>query len=302
MELQTKKTGLVLEGGAMRGMYTAGVLDVFLEHDITFDGVIGVSMGAITGCSYISGQKGRTLRYNKKYCKDKRYMSFHSLLTTGDLVGSEFCYHTLPEQLDLYDNEAFQKSETDFYVTCTNVETGEAEYIQIHDMVEEMDYLRASASMPYVSRMVEVGGKKFLDGGCSDSIPIRAFMDMGYEKNVVILTRPAEYRKKPEKKGLVRAFYKKYPKFAKTLENRAEAYNQTIEEIRELEQQRKIFVIRPETPLEIGRMSHDAGKIQQAYERGRADGLACLEKLKDWLGADGGILWKENNRPRRYSG
>ncbi len=286
MELQTKKTGLVLEGGAMRGMYTAGVLDVFLEHGISFDGVIGVSMGAITGCSYISGQKGRTIRYNKKYCKDKRYMSFYSLITTGDLVGNQFCYHTLPEQLDLYDNEAFKKSETDFYVTCTNVETGDAEYIKINDMVEEIDYVRASASMPYVSRIVEIGGEKLLDGGCSDSIPVRAFMELGYEKNVVILTRPAEYRKKSEKKGLVRAFYKKYPRFAKTLESRAEVYNQTVEDIRKLERQGEVFVIRPETPLNIGRMSHDVEKIERAYDRGRADGLACMEKLKNWLGTD----------------
>lgn len=286
MKLQKNKNGLVLEGGAMRGMYTAGVLDVFMEHGITFDGVIGVSMGAITGCSYLSGQKGRTIRYNKKYCRDKRYMSFYSLITTGDLVGTEFCYHTLPEQLDVYDNETFKKSKTDFYVTCTNVETGEAEYIKINDMVEEIDYLRASASMPYVSRIVEMGGKKLLDGGCSDSIPVRAFMDMGYEKNVVILTRPAEYRKKPENKNMVRLFYKKYPKFASALEQRAEVYNQTVAEIRQLEQQGKVFVIRPETPLEIGRMSHDADKIERAYERGCVDGVACLQKLKEWLGTD----------------
>ncbi len=214
-------------------------------------------------------------------------MSFYSLLTTGDMVGSQFCYHTLPEELDLYDNEAFKKSKTDFYVTCTNVETGEAEYIIINDMVEEIDYLRASASMPYVSRIVEIDGKKLLDGGCSDSIPISAFGTMGYEKNVVILTRPAEYRKKPEKRGLVRLFYKKYPRFAEALEGRAEKYNQTIEEIRNLEQQGKIFVIRPETPLEIGRMSHDVKKIEHAYERGRTDGLACLQSLKEWLGSIG---------------
>lgn len=281
--LSKKKTGLVLEGGAMRGMYTAGVLDVFMELGIYFDGVIGVSMGAITGCSYISEQMGRTVRYNKKYCKDKRYMSFYSLLTTGDLVGNQFCYHELPENLDPYDNEAFKRSQTEFYVTCTNVETGEAEYIRIKDMVEEMDYLRASASMPFVSRIVECGGKKWLDGGCSDSIPIRAFMEMGYEKNVVILTRPPEYRKKPENKRLVKLFYKKYPKFAAALEHRAEGYNQTVEEIRQLEQDGKIFVIRPEKPLDIGRISHNVEKIEEAYERGRADGLACLPKLAQWL-------------------
>jgi len=280
---QKEKIGLVLEGGAMRGMYTAGVLDVFLEHGITFDGVIGVSMGAITGCSYVSGQIGRTVRYNKKYCRDKRYMSFYSLFTTGDLVGNQFCYHEIPENLDPYDNEAFKQSKTDFYVTCTNVETGEAEHIKINDLMEEMEYLRASASMPYVSRIVEIGGKKLLDGGCSDSIPISAFQSMGYERNVVILTRPAEYRKKPENKSLVRRFYKNYPKFAKTLESRAEKYNQTVEEIRKLEKEGRIFVIRPETPLDIGRMSHNVKKIEAVYERGRADGLACLPKLTEWL-------------------
>ena len=286
MGLEQKKTGLVLEGGAMRGMYTAGVLDVFMEQGITFDGVIGVSMGAITGCSYVSGQMGRTVRYNKKYCKDKRYMSFYSLFTTGDLVGNRFCYHEIPEKLDLYDNEAFKKSPMDFYVTCTNVETGEAEYIKIKDMVEEMDYLRGSASMPYVSRIVEIGGKKLLDGGCSDSIPIRVFQKMGYEKNVVVLTRPAEYRKKPETKRLVRMFYKKYPKFAATLERRAKVYNETVEEIQRLEADGSIFVIRPETPLDIGRMSHDVKKIEAAYERGRADGLVCLPALIKWLNSD----------------
>lgn len=281
--LQGRKTGLVLEGGAMRGMYTAGVLDVFMEHGIAFDGVIGVSMGAITGCSYISGQIGRTVRYNKKYCRDKRYMSFYSLITTGDLVGNQFCYHEIPEKLDLYDNEAFKKSPMDFYVTCTNVETGEAEHIKINDLMEEMEYLRASASMPYVSRIVEIGGKKLLDGGCSDSIPISAFQSMGYERNVVILTRPAEYRKKPENKSFVRRFYKNYPKFAKTLEGRAEKYNQTVEMIRKLEKDGSIFVIRPETSLDIGRMSHNVKKIEQVYERGRADGLVCLPKLTEWL-------------------
>ncbi len=273
----------MLEGGAMRGIYTAGVLDVFMEQGIGFDGVIGVSMGAITGCSFISGQIGRTVRYNKKYCKDKRYMSIYSLLTTGDMVGNQFCYQELPLHLDPYDNEAFKSSQTEFYVTCTNVETGEAEYIKINDMVEEMEYLRASASMPFVSRIVEFQGKRLLDGGCSDSIPIHTFRQMGYEKNVVILTRPAGYRKKPENKHLIKLFYKKYPRFASALEHRAEGYNQTVEDIRQLEQKGEVFVIRPETPLEIGRVSHDVKKIEGAYARGRADGLACLPKLKEWL-------------------
>ena len=280
---QEKKTGLVLEGGAMRGMYTAGVLDVFMENGIEFDGVIGVSAGAICGCSFVSGQVGRTIRYNKSYCTDKRFMSFYSLLTTGDLVGDKFCYHTIPEELDPYDNEAFLRSKTKFYSVCTNLETGEPEYILMKDMVKDIDYLRASASMPYVSRTVEKDGMKLLDGGCSDSIPVRAFMNMGYEKNVVVLTRPADYRKKPEKKGFARIFYRKYPKFVKRLATRPEEYNKTVEDIMQLEQEGKIFVIRPKRPLEIGRMSHDVKEIIRTYERGRSDAFDCLEEMKAWL-------------------
>lgn len=280
--MQKKKTGLVLEGGAMRGMYTAGVLDVFMEQGIWFDGVIGVSAGAICGCSYISGQVGRTIRYNKNYCTDKRMMSFYSLFTTGDLVGAEFCYHTIPEQLDVYDNEAFLRSDIPFYLVCTNLETGKAEYIKMNDMVKEIDYLRASASMPYVSRIVEKDGMKLLDGGCADSVPVRAFMERGYEKNVVILTRPAGYRKKDEKKGLARLMYKRYPKFVKTLETRAKGYNQTMDDLEQLEREGKAFVIRPSKPLEIGRMSHDKKEIIRAYEQGRSDAFECLEAMLAW--------------------
>ena len=283
--MSKRKIGLVLEGGAMRGMYTAGVLDVFMEHDITFDGVIGVSAGAIVGCSYISRQLGRTVRYNRNYCRDKRFMSFYSLLTTGDLVGADFCYRELPEVLDPFDNHAFMQSETAFYVTCTNLETGGPEYIRMRDMAEDMDYMRASASMPYVSHIVEKGGRKLLDGGCSDSVPVRKFMEMGYEKNVVVLTRPADYRKKEGRKGLAKWFYRKYPKFAEALGRRGYAYNRMVEDIMALEEAGEIFVIRPQYPLEIGRMSHKPEEIDRAYERGRADALACLERMQQWLEA-----------------
>jgi len=279
------KTGLVLEGGAMRGMYTAGVLDVFMENGISFDGVIGVSAGAIAGCSFVSGQRERTVRYNKKYCRDKRMMSFYSLLTTGDLVGTKFSYHDIPERLDPFDNEAFKAAAAHFYVTCTNLETGEPEYIHLTDMQAQIDYLRASASMPYVSHTVELEGKKLLDGGCSDSIPVRKFLEMGYEKIVVVLTRPADYRKAPEKTSLAQLFYRKYPNFVQTLQNRAANYNRQVEDVQALEQVGKIFVIRPETPLEIGRICHDPEKIQRACQRGREDAMKKLSNMKRWLEA-----------------
>ncbi len=277
------KSGLVIEGGGVRGIYAAGVLDVFMEQGIGFDGVIGVSAGAIHGCSYISNQKGRSLRYYMKYCNDPRFMSFKSWLTTGDIVGAEFCYHELPEKLDIYDHQAFFNSKMAFYVTCSNVETGKPEYIQIKDMRTQIDYLRASASLPYFSRIVEVDEKKLLDGGATDSIPVEAFMEMGYEKNVVILTRDIEYRKSPEFSFLPKLVYRKYPAFANALLNRHIEYNKTVDRILELEKQGKIFVIRPHEPLNIGRMEKDPANVRRVYDIGYADATKQMDELKEWL-------------------
>lgn len=275
--------GLVLEGGGVRGIYTAGVLDVFMEHGLTFDGVIGVSAGAIHGCSLASNQNGRSIRYYKKYCKNPRFMSMKSWVKTGDVVEVEFCYHELPEKLDPYDYDAFNKNGTPFYVVCTNIESGEAEYIQIKDMKGEIDYLRASASLPYFSRIVEIGGKKYLDGGCADSIPVKAFQKMGYKKNVVVLTRHADYRKKKEQTALAKLVYRKYPKFVQTLLSRHTNYNKTVEEIVEMEKKGEIFVIRPERSLDIGRLEGDPEKIQRVYDTGRADAEKYMSGLLEWL-------------------
>ncbi len=277
------KTGLVLEGGGVRGIYTAGVLDVFLENGITFDGVMGVSAGAIHGCSYLSGQKGRSIRYYRNYCSDPRFMSLQSWLKTGDFVGVDFCYHEIPERLDVYDYEAFRDRGVPFYAVCTNVETGRAEYLQMTDMLSDIDILRASASLPYFSRLVEIGGKKYLDGGCSDSIPVEAFREMGYARNVVVLTRDLLYRKKPELRALPSLFYRQYPAFVRTLRDRHTAYNQTVERLTRLEQQGEIFVIRPEKALDIGRLETDPDKVQQVYDIGRADAEKALDALNSWL-------------------
>ena len=277
------KTGLVLEGGSVRGIYTAGVLDVFLEHGIHFDGVIGVSAGAIHGCSYLSGQHGRSIRYYMKYCGDPRFMSFKSLIKTGDLVGEAFCYHEIPEKLDVYDNEAFLKNNVPFYAVCSNVETGKPEYLRLTDMLADIDILRASASMPYVSRIVEIDGKKYLDGGSTDSIPVDAFRRMGYEKNVVVLTRDISYRKKPELRGLAKLMYQKYPAFAKVQADRYLHYNRQVERILELEKEGSIFAIRPSQPPAIGRMEKDPEKVLRHYNRGREDAMYCLPALREWL-------------------
>lgn len=277
------KTGLVLEGGGMRGIYTAGVLDAFMENDIYFDGVIGVSAGAIHGCSFVSRQKGRSLRYYKKYCNDPRFMSFRSWITTGDFVGAEFCYHELPNKLDLYDYDTFNKSETKFYVTCTDVETGKAVHKHMTDMYAEIDYLRASASLPHFSRILEIDGKKYLDGAVADSVPVEDFQKMGYEKNVVILTREAGYVKKAEAAWLSKLVYRKYPEFSKVLQNRHVMYNQTLEKIEGMKKDDSILVIRPENPLNIGRLENNPEKIQEIYDIGYQDGMKRTEKVKEFI-------------------
>ena len=281
--MREKKTGLVLEGGGMRGIYTAGVLDVFMENGITFDGVIGVSAGAIHGCSFVSGQKGRSIRYYMKYCRNWQFMSFRSLLLTGNIAGEKFCYHTLPEKLDPYDYEAFKKSPTKFYVGCSNVETGKAEYLPITDMKEQIDRMRASASLPLVSKIVKTAGLKLLDGGCTDSIPLRAFAKMGYKKCVVVLTRPAGYRKKPGNFWLPEAAYHKYPAFVRALRSRYYFYNKTVEWIDRLEQEGKIFVIRPSVALPIGRTEHSVEKLQETYDIGRKDAANQMHAMENWF-------------------
>ena len=277
------KTGLVLEGGGVRGIYTAGVLDVFMEHGLTFDGVIGVSAGAIHACSYLSGQKGRSIRYYRRYVSDPRFMSFRSWLKTGDIVGADFCYHELPDKLDIYDHEAFLRNGTPYYAVCTNVETGKPEYIRLTDMRGQIEYLRASASLPYFSRIVELDGRKYLDGGCADSIPLEAFRRMGYGRNVVILTRDASYRKQPEMTAMAKLVYRKYPAFVRTLLERHDMYNGQTALAEALAAEGSVFLIRPETPLEIGRLENDPEKVQAVYDQGCADAHAAMARLRTWL-------------------
>ncbi len=275
--------GLVLEGGAMRAIYTAGVLDVFMEEGIWPDGLMGVSAGAIHGSVYLGNQPGRTIRYYKKYCNHWRFMSLRSLLLTGSVVGEKFCYHDLPDRLDPFDYDTFANSKVAYYAVCTDLETGEAVYQRCTDLRKEMDYMRASASMPYVSKIVKRDGRKLLDGGVADSIPVDAFRRMGYDRNIVVLTQPKGYEKKPQNPKLPRLFYRKYPKFADTLIRRHALYNAALRRIEELEKSGEIFVIRPSENLGIRRMEHDASKLEAQYNLGRRDALAKLEELKKWM-------------------
>ncbi len=277
------KTGLVLEGGAMRGIYTAGVLDVLMENNIQVDGVIGVSAGAIHGCNYVSGQIGRSIRYYKKYGKDKRFMSFWSLLSTGSLVGEKFCYHDIPFELDPFDFETFEQSPVEFYVVSTNVETGCAEYLYCDEFRTKMDYIRASASMPYVSKIVEIEGKKYLDGGVADSIPLAAANRLGYQKNIVVLTQVKGYKKTPQKMGIYTKMYARYPRFLKSIERRHLVYNNSRALIDRLEKKGEVLAIYPSEDLKISRMEKDMDKVQMMYELGRHDAENRLEEIRNFL-------------------
>ena len=278
------KIGLILEGGAMRGLYTAGVLDVFLDNkDIKIDTIIGVSAGALFGVNYKSRQKGRTLRYNLKYANDERYMGFKSLVKTGDIVNREFCYDEIPNKLDVFDNDTYKKTPEEFYAVVTNLDTGKPEYIKIDDAQKDLEYLRASGSMPYVSKIVQIDGKKYLDGGTSDSIPVDEMMKMGVDKVIVVLTRPLEYRKKKSSKKISKWYYKRYPNYIDTLNNRYKMYNSEVEKVISLEKDKKIFVIRPSRKVEIKRIERDTEKLQEMYDLGVEDAKNSLKDLKNYL-------------------
>lgn len=274
------KTGIVLEGGGKRGIYAAGVLDVLHEHNIFPDGIIGTSAGAVNATSYVSKQYGRNIRYNVNLAREKKYMSVYSLITTGNVVGTEFAYDLLPNKLDPFDYDTFEKSEIDYYLTCSNLETGKAEYIKCDTLRgKKMDYLRASASLPYVSQIVEIDGLKLLDGGICDSIPLKAFQNLGYNKNLVVLTRPKGYVKKPENNMLAKFYYKKYPKFISALNNRYAVYNKTIKYIEEQEKLGNILVIRPSKSIKVGRMEQNPDVIQEMYELGKSDANKMIQEI-----------------------
>lgn len=279
------KTGLILEGGAMRGLFSAGVIDIFMENGIEFDAAIGVSAGAAFGCNYKSRQPGRVIRYNKRFAKDKRFCSIQSLIKTGDLFGAEFCYHTIPDKLDIFDTEAYLANPMDFYVVVTDVETGKAVYINSDEAGENsLECFRASASMPLVSRPVEIKGKKYLDGGIADSVPIQYFESIGFDRNVIILTQPLGYVKKPSSAAKIMKYaLKQYPKIAETMFDRHNEYNSTLDYIAAKERAGEVLVIRPEAPLEIGRTEHNPDKMQKVYDLGRAAGKKYLDKVKDFI-------------------
>ena len=282
------KTGLVLEGGAMRGMFTAGVLDIFMENELKFDGAIGVSAGAVFGCNIKSHQIGRAIRYNKKYCRDKRYVSFINWIKTGDLYPVEFCYKTLPFELDIFDQETYVNNPMDFYVTVTDANTGKPHYVKCNNGDEkDIQWMRASASMPIFANVVPIDGGEYSDGGTSDSVPLKYFESLGYDRIVVIMTQPKGYRKK-QYKGLfiIKQLLKKHPNIYKAMANRHIMYNETMDYIDKCEEEGKILVIRPTVKLQVKPAEKNPNELERVYNNGKSEGMKHVKAVKEFIGME----------------
>ncbi len=277
------KTGLVLEGGAMRGMYTAGVLDTFLKHNISPDEIVGVSAGALFGVNFLSGQSGRVIRYNKRFNSDKNYMGLRPLLREGNIVSTKYAYYDVPRKLDPFDDEAFKNSPIPFYAVVTNISSGKPEYIRLYSLFKQMNTLRASGSMPFVSRPVHLKTGEYLDGAVTDSIPFEWESGRGCDKLIVVLTREKEYRKKPMSPALVKTYYHKHPRFKEALLNRHNMYNEQLKRLSEWEAQGKAFVIRPSEKIDISRTEKDPERLQEVYDLGIRDTERLIPALREYL-------------------
>lgn len=278
------QAGLVLEGGGMKGTYTAGVLDYFLEQGIEFSSCYGVSAGAIQMSSFIAGQKGRGLRTTVDYVGDKNYCSFYSLLTTGDFFNADFCYRKIPDELDPVDNETFMKYQGKAYAVLTNIITGKPEYYQLKDLSKDIIAIRASSSLPLLARNVIIDGVPYLDGGISDSVPIRKSIADGNQKNVVVLTKEEGFVRKPSSHTkLIKLLYRKYPKVAENMAKRHTEYNEMMQFLEAEQKAGRVFVIRPKEELAVGRIEKDKEKLHAVYKIGYEDAKRLFPDMETYL-------------------
>ena len=279
------RSALIMEGGAMRGMFTCGVMDVLMENGIRFDGGSGISAGAVFGCNYKSRQIGRPIRYNKNYCKDPRYCSFRSLIKTGDYYGADFCYRAIPDELDIFDRETFAKDPMEFYIGATDVHTGKIVYHRCTDGgAKDIEWMRASASMPILSKVVKIDNYRLLDGGMADAVPYSKMEELGYNRNVIVLTQPKGYVKKKASALLFKMFLRKYPAVVKAMKDRHLMYNRQLEEIAAKEEAHEAIVIRPPEPLKIGRASKKPEELERVYQIGRTEAARRLPEIREFLG------------------
>lgn len=278
------KIGLVLEGGGTRAIYTSGVLDVFLENDISFDYVIGVSAGSCNGTSFIGKNHRRQHDITIDYVNDERYMGIKSMLKSGNYLNLPWIFGELSYDLNALDQDEFERSPTTLTAVVTNAETGKGEYYIVDDIRKECPLLAASCALPLATKGVQYNGSVYFDGGIVDSIPVERALEDGCEKAVVILTQHDGYVKRPLRNTTVIAkALGKYPLLAAALAKRAEMYNSQLEKVRELEKEGKVFVIQPRVPLGCSTLEKNTLKLEQVYEVGRLNGNAAIEKLKKFM-------------------
>lgn len=278
--------GLVLEGGGLKGVYTAGVLDLFLDKGIEFSSVYGVSAGACCMCSYLSKQRGRAFDVNVDYLDTRYYCSLRSLLFTGDLFHADICYHLIPDYLHPYDHEAFDRYEGKAYSVATDIVTGRPEYFRIRDMKQDIVKIRASASLPLVSRNVKIDGGLYLDGGISDAIPLQKSILDGNRKNVVVMTKEEGFVRKPTTQlALFKARYARYPKVWELMAERHINYNEQVAYIGRQQEAGAAFVIQPAEKSGVGRIEKDVEKLKALYRRGYEDAESRCEELLAYLEA-----------------
>lgn len=281
VERITRNTGLVLEGGGMRGVFTSGVLDAFMKHDLYFDYVVAVSAGACNGLSYMSRQPRRARISNIDMLAKYDYIGFRHLITQGSILDPDLLYDRFPNELIPYDYDTYFSTGAQFEMVVTNCITGRAEYLSemSGNIRRVIDIVRASSSLPYVSKIVDVDGQPYLDGGIADSIPVKRAMDMGHRTNVVVLTRNRGYRNTSKDVKIPKFIYRKYPRLRLLLSKRIEAYNAQLEMIEHLEAEGSICCIRPERPMEVGRMEKDIKKLEALYEEGFNIGNRFCRKM-----------------------
>jgi predicted patatin/cPLA2 family phospholipase len=280
---------LVLEGGSLRGVFTAGVLDVLIEQEVELSYVNGVSAGSMSGMSYVSKQSGRTIKVNLEYVRDKRFMSFQNMVKNRSIFNFDFLFGELSDTLVPFDYDTFYRSNQIFEVVATRCKTGRSEYFEKSTSDDFISAVKASSSIPVLSSMISVNGKKYLDGGCSMPVAYQRAIDLGYEKIVVVLTREKGYRKplldKWTKKGYER-YFGPLPRLLKSLEEVPERYNRMQEEIDQLEAAGRIYVIRPDKHVTVQRTEQDKRKLEALYDDGRRLAEAQMDELKQYLGIE----------------
>lgn len=282
-----RKVGLVLEGGGMRGVYTSGVLDYFMERNLYFPYVTGVSAGACNAISYISKQKGRSKKATIGSMDDPRYINYRNLIRHGYLLHMDLVFDEIPNKLIPFDYDVFFQSEQECVIGATDCRTGRPVYFQKKDCKDLMQICRASSSLPFISPIVEIDGIPLLDGGIVDAIPIKKSIQDGNEKNVIVLTRNKGYRKKPARlKWLLKRVYPEYPKLQEAVLNRYRMYNETLDFIERLEKAGEVFIIRPSRQIKIGRMEKDTQKLIELYQLGYEDAKTMWEALQKWFQGD----------------